>query len=273
MGNLKLSENKLMKNLVSIIQFQPALAAPEENTRRIRPLLDQVKDSTLVVLPELANSGYNFRDFDQAYQLSEVIGSKGVFQDFLLQEASARGLYIVSGINEREGSKLFNSAILVGPQGIIGKYRKMHLFMNEKDIFQEGDSGLQVFDLGYFKIGIMICFDYLFPEPWRILAQKGADLICHPSNLLTENAHRCLPGLSLMNRIYIATANRTGTEGDLAFNGNSVFTDPRGRIMKMASPGQTEIITVEIDTGLSRNKMITLRNHVFDDRRPGTYLP
>ncbi len=262
-----------MNAKVSIIQFQPAFADPGENIRLLEPLFEQVKGSKLVVLPELSNSGYNFRDFNEAYKLSEVIGKQGDFQDFLLKQARQKDIFIVSGINERDGDKLFNSAILVGPGGLVGKYRKLHLFMNEKDIFQKGNAGLPVFDLGDFKIGIMICFDYLFPEPWRIMAQKGADIICHPSNLLTENAQRCTPGLSLMNRIYIATANRYGTEGDLTFNGNSLFTDTTGRITVKASPDKTEIISQEIDTRLSRNKMVTPRNHVFDDRRPESYLP
>ena len=262
-----------MNTKVSIIQFQPLLVEPEENVRQLQSLFDKIEGSRLVILPELSNSGYNFRDFDEAYQCSEVIGSKGIFQDFLLEQARKKDIFIVSGINEREEDELFNTAILVGPGGIVGKYRKIHLFMNEKDIFQKGNAGLPVFDLGDFKIGIMICFDYLFPEPWRIMAQKGADLVCHPSNLLTENTHRCLPGLSLMNRIYIATANRIGTEGGITFNGMSLFTDPAGRIIKMSSADRTEIITTEIDTLLSGNKMITSRNHVFNDRRPEAYLP
>jgi len=213
---------------VSIIQFQPALAEPEENVRRLEPLFDEVEGNRLVILPELSNSGYNFKDYEEAFLCSEVIGKNGIFQDFLLQQARMKNIFIVSGINEREGDELFNTAIILGPGGILGKYRKIHLFMGEKDIFQKGNAGLPVFNLGDFKIGIMICFDYLFPEPWRIMAQKGADLICHPSNLLTENAHRCLPGLSLMNRIYIATANRIGTERGITFNGSSLFTDPTG---------------------------------------------
>jgi predicted amidohydrolase len=236
-------------------------------------LFDKTGGSKLVILPELSNAGYNFNSFDEAYQNSEVIGKNGLFQDFLLQQASEKQIFIVSGINEREDDKLFNTALLVGPGGIIGKYRKIHLFMNEKDIFQRGNAGLPVFDLGDFKIGIMICFDYLFPEPWRIVAQNGADLICHPSNLLTENAFRCLPGLSLMNRIYIATANRIGTERGITFNGGSLFTDPAGRVINKSSADKTEIITVEIDTQISGNKMITSRNHVFNDRRPDVYLP
>jgi predicted amidohydrolase len=262
-----------MNKRVSIIQFQPELGNPLENINRIRPFINEVKDSQLIVLPELSNSGYNFTSIDEAYKNSETIGEKGIFQDFLLREARENNIYIVSGINEREGDKLFNSAILVGPSGIIGKYRKMHLFMNEKDIFQKGNAGLPVFDLGAFKIGIMICFDYLFPEPWRILAEKGADLICHPSNLLTENPHRCLPGIGLMNRIYVATANRIGSEGNITFNGRSFFTDPSGKIEKRLSPGRSETLTIDLDTDLSRNKMITSRNHVFNDRRPDVYIP
>jgi predicted amidohydrolase len=262
-----------MKVKVSIIQFQPALAEPEENIRQLQPLFDSINDSRLIVLPELSNSGYNFRNIDEAFSCSEVIGSNGLYQDFLAKQARLKQAFIVSGINEREEDKLFNTAILVGPGGLIGKYRKVHLFMNEKDVFQPGNAGLPVFDLGGFKIGMMICFDYLFPEPWRIIAQQGADLVCHPSNLLTENAHRCLPGISLMNRIYVATANRIGNEGDITFNGKSIFTDPFGNIPVMASPDQTEIISTVIDTDLSANKMITPRNHVFNDRRPEAYLP
>jgi predicted amidohydrolase len=262
-----------MRGAVSIIQFQPAFAKPEENIRRLETLFDSAEGSRLIILPELSNSGYNFNGYKEARQYSEVIGKGGVFQDYLIARAKSKDNFIVSGINEREGEKLYNTAILVGPAGILGKYRKAHLFMNEKDIFQRGNTGFPVFDLGDFKIGIMVCFDYLFPEPWRMMAQKGADLICHPSNLLTGNAHLCLQGLSLMNRIYIATANRIGTEGELTFNGRSVFTDPFGRIIEMASHDKTEIISTGIDTQLSGNKMITSRNHVFNDRLPEMYSP
>jgi predicted amidohydrolase len=263
-----------MKNTrVSIIQFQPELLKPEENIRRIKPWLDKVPDSHLVILPELANSGYNFNNPEEAMASSEVIDGKGLFQEFLISEAIDRDLFIVAGINERDGNILYNSAILVGPDGLIGKYRKIHLFMNEKDIFQPGNAGLPVFDLGDFRIGIMICFDYLFPEPWRILAQKGADLVCHPSNLITENPHKCLPGISLMNRIYVATANRIGTERDITFNGKSFFTDPLGNTVHRLTAKEPGVASIDLDLNLSRNKMVTPRNHAFLDRRPEIYLP
>ena len=126
---------------ISVIQFQPALADPEENTRRLQPLFDKIEGSRLVIMPELSNSGYNFKDFREASSCSEVIGRNSLFQDFLLNQARAKNIYIVSGINEREEDRLYNSAILVGPGGIIGKYRKMHLFMNEKDISKKAMPG------------------------------------------------------------------------------------------------------------------------------------
>jgi predicted amidohydrolase len=256
----------------SIIQFSPVLSDPEKNISIIKELLDKTGDARLVVLPELANSGYNFINRDQAYSLSEDL-QDSPYLTFLAGQAKARNSFIVSGICEKDKDDLFNTAILVGPEGFLGKYRKIHLFMNEKDFFKPGDSELPVFDTSFGKVGILICFDYLFPEVWRILAMKGADIICHPANLITANAHKVVPALALMNRIYIMTANRTGTDRNLTFFGRSFITDPSGNIIKMADEQSAGIISTEIDPLLSRNKMITPRNHVFNDRLPDRYVP
>lgn len=260
-----------MKARISIIQFRPELADPAKNIGNLDNRMDEAKGSHLIVLPELSNSGYNFTDASQALSVAETLDGQGAYQRFIADKAKKLNAFIVSGICEKDRDDLYNSAILSGPAGIIGSYRKMHLFMNEKDIFRPGNSALQVFEAGGLKIGMMICFDYLFPEPWGILARKGADIICHPSNLLTGNPHKCMPGLALMNRIYIATANRIGTEGSLTFNGKSFFTDPAGNVPVIASPDQEEIICLDINTDISSDKMITQRNHVFTDRRPEMY--
>ena len=262
-----------MEIKISVIQFRPELGNPAANMDALRGLFSKAAGSGLVVVPELANSGYSFYDKNEAVQYSETLDGQGLYLEFLKGQAYDHNFHIVSGINEREGDSLYNSAVLVGPEGYIGKYRKIHLFMNERDIFKPGEGDLPVFDLGGYKIGMMICFDYLFPEPWRIMAQKGADIICHPSNLLTVNAQRCIPGLSLMNRIYILNANRTGTEREIVFNGNSLICRPDGKIIGMASQDNTEVLTHTIDIDLARNKMVTSRNHVFNDRRPELYLP
>jgi len=255
---------------VSIIQFAPALGEVEQNKALISELLSEAKDADLAVLPELAFTGYNFSGPEMANELSEVPNESSIVK-MLHGIAKENKQHIITGFNERAGDVLYNSTLLIGPEGLKGTYRKMHLFMKEKNIFQPGNSKLEVFDIGCCKLGMQICFDYLFPEPWGILAQRGAELIIHPSNLLTQNATKVLPGIALMNKIFTVTANRIGTEDDLTFNGNSMVIDPAGDIRIHASADNTEIISLEIDPTLAHNKMITSMNHVFNDRRPEQY--
>jgi predicted amidohydrolase len=174
---------------------------------------------------------------------------------------------------EREGENLYNTAVLVGPGGLLGRYRKMHLFMDEKDIFEPGDLGLPVFDIGLCRIGMLICFDWMFPEVWRILALKGADIICHPSNLVIPGlCQKAVPVHSVCNRVFVVTANRIGVERDLTFTGLSTIADPRSNVLLQASSDREEVGLVEIDPSLARNKQATPRNHIFDDRRPDQYI-
>jgi predicted amidohydrolase len=162
--------------------------------------------------------------------------------------------------------------VLVGPQGYVGRYRKLHLFMNEKDFFQPGNAGLPVFDIGLCKVGMLVCFDWLFPEVWRILALKGADVICHPSNLvLPRLAQQAVPIHALVNRVYVVTANRIGSEGKLTFTGMSTIADPRGEVLSQASSADQELCVVEVDPELAKGKAITPRNNVLADRRPEEY--
>ena len=178
----------------------------------------------------------------------------------------------MAGFNERDGDKLYNTAVLVGPGGLVGKYRKMHLFLDEKDIFTPGDLGLPVFDTGLCKLGLLICFDWMFPEVWRILALKGADIICHPSNLIIPGlCQKALPVHAVCNRVFVITANRIGAEGDLTFTGLSTIADPKANVLLQASPDHEEVGLAEIDISLARDKQATPKNHVFNDRRPGDY--
>lgn len=233
-------------------------------------MLNDLEGCDLIVIPELANSGYNFHSRNQALEASEEVPG-GPFSDFILKKAREMETCIVAGVCEREGKSLFNTAIVAGPEGFIGKYRKLHLFMNEKDIFEPGHDRPAVYDLGGFRIGVQICFDYLFPEPWRMLAGGGADIICHPSNLITENAYRTLPAQALMNKVFIVTANRIGAERELQFCGRSVVHDPSGAVIFKASGDHEETGVTTFDTLLSKNKLITPRNHVFNDRREDIY--
>ncbi|PKN27655.1 MAG: carbon-nitrogen hydrolase [Deltaproteobacteria bacterium HGW-Deltaproteobacteria-21] len=257
---------------VGLIQFAPALAERDETIRRIDPLINRCKGADIVVLPELCNSGYNFPSPEIAWNGSEVI-EESIFIRYLEDKCRDLGFHVVCGFCERDGGLLFNSAVLIGPNGVVGKYRKLHLFMNEKDYFQPGDMGLPIFDLGFCKIGMLVCFDWFFPEVWRILSLEGADIICHPSNLVLPGlAQKAIPVHALTNRIFVATCNRVGSEGDLHFTGLSLIADPKGEVLAEASQEGTDVLLREIDVNRARDKNITKRNHLFHDRRPREYI-
>ena len=256
---------------LATIQFSPIFGNGEKSLEKLSPLLDKAKRAELIVLPELANTGYNFADRGQAFKLSEH-PRNSEFVDFLASFCRKNNTTIVTGFNERSGRDIFNTALVVDKSGIVGKYRKLHLFMNEKDIFNPGDKPPEIYEVEGVKFGVLICFDWIFPEIWRALALAGVDLICHPSNLvLPGKAQQAIPVQAMMNKIYIATANRIGAEDNLTFTGNSIIADPDGKIIASASPDKEEVLFADIDTEKSRNKMATPRNHVFDDRRPGFY--
>ncbi len=239
--------------------------------RQIDRLIGQAEGADLLVLPELCNSGYNFSSAEQAWATAEEIRDS-IFLRYLEALCRRHGFYLVSGFNERAGDRLYNAAVLVGPQGYVGRYRKLHLFLNEKDYFQPGDEGLPVFDIGPYRVGMLICFDWLFPEAWRVLALQGADVVAHPANLVLPGlAQRAVPVHALINRFYAVTANRVGSEGDLTFTGLSTIANPKGEVILQASPTEEEVGLVDVEIGLARDKWITLRNHVLADRRPEHY--
>jgi predicted amidohydrolase len=256
---------------IGFLQFSPLLGDVRGTIQSIERLLDGGEETDILVLPELCNSGYHFSSYQQAWDASESIEG-GPFIEFLTSKCKSCNMHIVTGLNERDGEMLYNSAVLIGPDGYIGTYRKLHLFLNEKDFFQPGNAGLPVFNIGTCTLGMLVCFDWIFPEVWRILALKGADIICHPSNLVLPGfAQRAIPIHALTNRVYVVTANRIGAEGDLTFTGASTIANPRGDILAQASRANEELVVREIDIASARDKMITPRNHLLDDRRPGQY--
>ena len=255
---------------ISIIQFKPVFGDIDQNIGRLKKFFREINDTDLVVLPELASTGYKFKDKEQAVSLSEK-PEDSRFLKFLSETAKEKGCHIVSGFNERENDKLFNSSVLTGPEGVTGIYRKLHLFRDEKKIFEPGNTGLPVFDTSVGKIGMLICFDWMFPEAWRVLALKGAAVIAHPANLVLPYCQSVIPSYSLINRLFIATANRLGTEEELTFTGNSIITNPIGHIIASASTDKEEIISANADIRLAANKKITPENDAFNDRRTDVY--
>ena len=253
------------------LQFEPILGEPKKNIATVERLLKKASGADLIVIPELANSGYNFKSKEQAILLAEP-ADNSAYIHFLCEQAIKLNLHIVSGFHEIDNNLLYNTSVLVGPDGLIGKYRKIHLFMNEFDFFEKGNLGLPVFDIGICNVGMLICFDWVFPEVWRILALKGADVICHPSNLVLPYAQQAVPVHGMINKTFNITANRYGTERGVTFSGKSIISNPAGETMAKAVPDNDEVCIVKIDINKARNKMITDRNHVFNDRFPADYI-
>ncbi|NOU61008.1 nitrilase-related carbon-nitrogen hydrolase [Marinifilum caeruleilacunae] len=255
---------------LALVQFAPVFGDLQSSMQKLELLLQKAKDADLIVLPEMANTGYNFDSKKQAYALSEP-AQNSLFVEFLINQCKRYNFALVTGFAEKEGEKLYNSALLIDESGVVSTYRKLHLFMNEKNIFEAGDIDLEVIDYKGTKLGMLVCFDWMFPEAWRKLALQGAELILHPSNLVLPYAQSVIPSYALVNRMYIATANRVGSEKDLTFTGQSVIAGCKGEILAKAGVETEEVLMVDIDPSLALNKMITPLNDAFEDRRTDKY--
>lgn len=259
---------------VGFMQFSPLFGRKEENVERVINSLRGAK-ADLLVLPELFSTGYLFLNEEELRRSAETISDGPTVSKFL-ELAKKENTNLVFGIAERTDDKLFNSSVLVTAKGECFVYRKIHLFDREKYLFSPGDKELQVFDIGEAGIGMMICFDWIFPEVARSLALKGADIICHPSNLILPHCQDAMVTRCIENRVFAITSNRTGTEKrareELTFTGRSQIVDPKGRVLAQANAEEENLCIIEIDPLLAKDKKVTPNNHIFEDRRTDFYL-
>lgn len=258
---------------IALVQFAPRFGEVESNLQAIQDACSGLQ-ADLVVLPELCTTGYQFKDREELATLAEPVGGKSI--DRLSAVARDCGGYLAAGYAERNGERLFNSAALVGPEGIAGNYRKVHLFDDEKRLFDPGDLGFGVFAARGVKVGLMVCFDWIFPESARSLALGGAQVIAHPANLVLPYCQRSMITRALENQVFTATANRIGNEERLPgrrlhFTGSSRLVGPDGKVIAEGPPDQPAVITAEIDPELAKDKHITSVNDVLTDRRPDQY--
>lgn len=259
------------------LQFKPELCKPDDNIRKIEELVSDL-NFDLIVIPELANSGYLFSSFKELEISSEEIPN-GKFCNSLKNIAKEKNAHIVSGICEREGNNYYNSSVLVYPNGEIKTYRKIHLFYEEKKWFKPGNIPLEVHlisgDFGTALVGMMICFDWIFPETARTLALKGAHIICHPSNLVLQFCQKAMYARAVENRVFTITANRTGKDEnsgkELYFTGASVIVDPKGNYLAHGSDDKEECFIADIDPDKAVDKNVTPLNNIFEDRRKEFY--
>ena len=256
-------------------QFSPVFGAVQRNLETILKAIHTF-EGHLLVFPELALSGYQFLSKEEVRELAEDIPSGHIIK--ALEEAiGGRDLHVVVGLAERDHALVYNSAVLIGPNGYIGTYRKTHLFFEETLWFAPGDTGFLVWDIGKAKVGLLVCFDWFFPEAARSLAIKGADILCHPSNLVLPYCPDAMVTRCLENRVFAITANRVGREqrGEkpaLSFIGMSEIVAPNGRVLCRSSQKDQELRLCEMDVAEARDKRINPYNDLLKDRRPEWYV-
>ncbi len=255
-------------------QFNPQFGRKKENMDKVISAV-QGEDLDLLVLPEFFATGYQFVSKDEVAELSES-APEGETTEMLVELSREKGFFIVAGLPEREGDRFFNSAVFTGPEGFIGLYRKTHLFFEETLYFTPGDTGFKVWETAIGRIGIMICFDWFFPESMRSLALAGAEVVAHPSNLVLPFCPDAMPVRCLENVLYAITTNRTGTEHrkedqSLTFIGKSEIVSPKGEILVRAGTDEEELMTVDIDPGSAKDKALNPFNDILKDRRPDMY--
>jgi len=258
---------------VGFIQTKPVFGHVDRNVERAVAMIRRC-DADLIVLPELFNTGYLFTAREEVRDLSETV-PRGKTTEALREVAAERNIHIVAGLIERHRRKFYNAAVLVGPDGRVETYRKIHLFHEEKLWFDPGDRPFEVYDIGSCRVGIMICFDWFFPESMRILALKGADVVAHPANLVLPYCQDAMITRCLENRVYAVTANRIGSEkrgGKFClYTGRSQITGPQANLLYRAGAGEEEIGTASIDVAAVRNRRLNVHNDILGDRRVEFY--
>lgn len=271
---------------VASIQMEPRIGHKDENLARSVALVERAAagGAALVVLPELANTGYMFESRAEAFALAEPVPA-GPSTQAWVEVARRCNTLIVAGIAERDGERLYNAAVVVGPTGWLGTYRKLHLWGEEHLFFEAGDKGLPLFHTPWGRLGVVICYDGWFPEVYRLLAMQGADVVAMPTNWVPMPGQP--PGSPAMantlamasahsNGLNIVCANRTGTERGQPFIGQSLIVDAQG--WPVAGPaaegGEDLVLTAQLDLKATRRaRQLNAFNHVLRDRRDDVYDP
>jgi predicted amidohydrolase len=233
------------------------------------------------VFPELANTGYVFESREEALSLAEQV--PGGPACVALSKATAEfGIHVVVGLTERCDDRVFNTSAVIGPNGFVGKFRKVHLWGDENLIFEPGDLGFPVFHTPIARIGTFICYDGWFPESYRTCALAGADLICIPTNWVPipgqEEDRPAMATVLCMasahsNSVAVVAADRVGTERGQPFIGQSIIVSHTGwPIAGPASPDREEALYADVDLAAARrDRAWNAFNNPLRDRRPEAY--
>lgn len=260
--------------MIGFVQFDPKFGESDGNRETIRRLAQAHPSADLLVFPELAISGYEFASRSELEELGEPFET-GPTCALCRELAAHLQTTLVVGYAEKTSQDYYNSCFLVTPNGSFTNYRKIHLFSREKEWFRPGDAAPPVVDTPLGRVGLMICFDWVFPETARLLALQGAQIIAQPANLVLEFCQKTMIGRSIENRVFTITANRTGVEERmdrrLAFTGLSQVTDTKGTLLVQGPKEGENVGLTEVSLADADDKMITAENHLFNDRRTDLY--
>lgn len=266
--------------LLACVQSDVTFADVPANLQRVQKWLQNAgeRGADLVVMPECMLSGYAFDSREQAMPHALPINSP-VF-DELASAAKQHNLCLTLGFLESSEDRLYNASAVVGPEGVIGHYRKVHLPHLGIDRFVDrGNIPYEVHEADGARVGLAICYDSSFPEPMRLLALAGADVIALGTNWpngASRTAEVVPPARSMENHLYFVAANRVGEENGFGFCGCSSICGPDGVVLASTNSDQEEILFADVDLELARNKRIERVPgkhviHRFNDRRPEFY--
>ena len=265
---------------IAAVQMDVTIGQPAAN---LTAMLSKLREAAaagakLICFPECALTGYCFESVVEAMPFAQSLPGPATEQ--FTNVCRELNVFAVFGLLERDGERLFNAAALVGPNGLIGSYRKVHLpYLGIDMKTTPGDRPFAVFEVGGVKVGMLICYDAAFPEATRSLALLGADLVVLPTNwppgaeCVSEHT---LNSRAMENALYFLAVNRIGEERGFRFIGRSRICGPSGCTLATTESLEPTILFADIDPGQSRNKRVTRvpGKHAIDrlaDRRPEMY--
>ncbi|HJQ68212.1 MAG TPA: carbon-nitrogen hydrolase family protein [Blastocatellia bacterium] len=268
------------KTTIACAQIDCKIGDVESNRSNVVDRIQEAADRSarLVIFPECAMTGYAFESLEEAAQFAEPID--GPTGEAVSRACQQTGLYAIVGFIEKDGSRYFNAAMLVGPGGVIGSYRKVHMpYIGADRFLTPGDRPFQVFDLAIGKVGILICYDISFPESARTLKLMGAELIALPTNWppgAKRNPDFVVNARALENHVNFAATNRVGTERGWPFIGRSTVADFNGDKLIEGSADGEQLLLAEIDFEQANDNRIVNAPGTYEidrlaDRRPDFY--
>src|ERR1051326_2010957 len=270
----------MTKTNIACAQIDCRLGDPKTNREKIVATIHAAaeRDAELVIFPECSLTGYAFNSLDEAIPLAEKVD--GPSAEIIAEACRETKTYGIVGFIEADGGKFYNAAMLVGPDGVAGSYRKVHLpYIGIDRFLTPGDRPSQVFALPFGKVGVNICYDISFPEPARVLKLMGAELIALITNWPTaawRSPEYVASARALENHVFYAATDRVGTERGWKFIGRSKVVDCSGDSLGEASGEDEELLVVAIDFQEANNNRIvnvpgSYEVDRINDRRPDLY--